>query len=180
MRALSQASGATVTSIYRNMGDRSAVFDAVLDSYAATIQPPELPVKPADQILTIFAHIYDTLRTMPWTLEVVSRNQGFGAGAMWYVEHFFIATDALSIDESDSVQIYRQLWAYTLGALMTHAEEDSPAGRSARAVNRLSNIAADHRYPRLLRFLDHSAGLTRGGYLKGLRRHTAVLEQASR
>lgn len=169
IRALSKASKTTVTSIYRNIGDREAVLSAVLDAYAAEIQLPELPKDPVEQIVTIFTHAYDFLRQQLWAVRVLTQSRQFTAPAIWYVEYFLRAADALGIDETESVEACRQVWAYTIGSLQTLASTRSPDERSAFAAEKLKTIAGEREYPRAMRMLDTSNGLTRDGFIMGLR-----------
>ncbi|MFV0435206.1 MAG: TetR/AcrR family transcriptional regulator [Leucobacter sp.] len=177
IRALSQKSGATVTSIYRNLGDREAVLGAVADAYAAEIHPPELPEDPVERIIAIFTHAYDVLDSRRWVLPVLTQARQFGAHTMWYSEYFFRATDELGVAEAESVRFCRQLWAYTVGALQTRAEPDGLEERLRHAADKLDRVIAEEGYSLIARMLEHDRGLTREGFVDGLRtwvRHLVV------
>lgn len=169
IRALSKASGATVTSIYRNLGDREGVLSAIADAYADEISLPELPEDPSEQMVTIFVHAYDQLAPQTWAIPLLGQSRQFGASTMWFSEYFFRATDALGIDETTSVEICRRLWAFTIGALQTSALDDSPAHRPTVATAKIRTAAHERGFPRTLRMLDHSNGLTRDAFIGGVR-----------
>ncbi|MGO1956639.1 TetR/AcrR family transcriptional regulator [Microbacterium sp.] len=175
IRALSTASGVTVTSIYRNLGDREGVLSAIADAYAEEISLPELPEDPREQMVTIFAHAYDQLVPQTWAIPLLGQSRQFGSATMWFSEYFFRAADALGVDESASVEACQQFWAFTIGALQTRTRDDSPVHRSPAAAEKIAAAAEERGFPRTLRFLEHSNGLTRDAFIAGLRRMASSL-----
>lgn len=175
MRKLADVSGATPTTIYRNIGDRESVLNAVLDWYAATISPPELPSEPGDRVHTIFRHVYEVLDTQRWIVEVLRHCGYFGASALWYAEHTLRACNELGLTEVQAVRVYRQLWSYTLGVLITGAGDVSRGARSAASARKLSQVSAERGYTHVMHFLDVDHDRTSEWFLEGLEAYLTAL-----
>lgn len=165
MRSLAAGLGVTPMAIYRHVGDREQLLSLVLDDVSASFPDLDLPEDPRERVLTLILAVFDTLIGQRWIAEVLRAGGPGGAGALWLVEQILCAAIELGLSDDEALAMYRALWSYTVGSVLTGATAtDQPAAATGRKVYALG---AEH-FPHLAAALstpaavDHRIAYRRG------------------
>ncbi|OPX12910.1 TetR/AcrR family transcriptional regulator [Mycobacterium sp. AT1] len=164
MRSLATEMGVTPMAIYRHVGGRERLLELVLDHASAPFPDIDLPAAPRDRIATLLHSVYDVLVSERWVAEVLRAGGPGGAGALWLVDQILLAAGELGLDEEEALAMYRALWSYTLGSVLTSV---ASTDQSTITRDKVDRLGAEH-FPRLAAALrdgndvDHRAAYARG------------------
>jgi Tetracyclin repressor-like, C-terminal domain len=129
--------------IYRHVGDREQLLGLVLDEVSASFPLIELPKDPRERIITLLGEAFDVLVGQRWIAEALRAGNPGGAGALWLVDRILEAAAELGLDTAPAFVMYRALWNYTLGSVLTTAAEVNRAGAPSAIEQKVDAIGAD-------------------------------------
>ncbi|MCV7226600.1 TetR/AcrR family transcriptional regulator [Mycolicibacterium komossense] len=166
MRALAAAIGVTPMAIYRHVGDREQLLGLVLDDVSAPFPDIELPADPRERIATLLQAVFEVLVSQRWIAEVLRTGSPGGAGALWLVDQIIAAATETGLSHTEALVMYRALWSYTLGSVLT-VETNKPAA-AATTQQKLDTLGSEE-FPHLVAALKATDMLDRhSAYHRGI------------
>ncbi len=135
MRRLAAQLGVTPMALYRHVGSKDELLLALIDRLARRLVYPPLPADPRQRILVLWQTLYEGLARNPWLAEVLARRQLMATSVLGAVEEIHASLVRAGLALPEAVRCYRQLWQFTLGALLVRAG----------AVNEAPNVQAELR-----------------------------------
>jgi len=152
VRRLAAELGVGAATLYHHVRDKDDLLIQLLDQQADEALRPDLPDDPRERIVVAATAIHDALAATPWAAEVLTVD-GFlgrlGPSALALVEVIVAGAVACGSSESQAVDLFRNLWYFTVGEILVRAR--SRSGR-ATAADRDTFFPADldaARFPHL-------------------------------
>lgn len=168
MRSLAARLGVTPMAVYRHAGDREQLLSLVLDDVSAPFPDIELPADPRARIATLIHAVFDALVSRQWIAEVLRAGGPGGAGAFWLVDQILVAAQELGLSADEALALYRALWSYTLGSVLTGATAMNQPAATA-ATERKVNALGVGQFPHLAAALRATAAIDhRDAYCRGV------------
>lgn len=146
MRTLARRLSVSPMALYRHVGSHDELLLALVDRLAARLSYPPAPEDPPQAIVAIWTTLYDGLAAHPWVAEVLTRRRLMAPSVLGAIEeiHAALARGGLTVEET--VEAYRLMWQFTLGALLVRAGSE----RQGTSVQEGLRGAPDpERYPHL-------------------------------
>ncbi|WP_370012044.1 TetR/AcrR family transcriptional regulator [Nocardia cyriacigeorgica] len=131
MRRLAGRLGVSTAAIYHHFPTKGALFFAVLNARADDLRQPRLPADPRDRLVAIVVYLIDTLRELPWVVDILLTGETYGRAAMWILDEFVGCARALGATDEQAIYWYSVLWRFTLGELTARRAADERADAAA-------------------------------------------------
>ncbi len=119
MRRLADDLQASTAAIYHHFPTKATLFTVVLGELADAMQRPELPDAPRDRLIAIVCYLIDTLDQLPWVADILVTGQSTGRSAMWMLNEFIYAANALGASDRKAGYLYLTVWRFVVGELMS-------------------------------------------------------------
>ncbi|MGW6276229.1 TetR/AcrR family transcriptional regulator [Kribbella sp. NPDC055071] len=131
VRGLAGELGIGPTTMYHHVQDKESLLLLLLNEYASQIpRPDDLPTDPKERIVAATVVIHDALAAWPWAAEVLTANGFvglFAASSLWPVETIVAATVETGRTLEQAVDVFRNIWFYTVGEILVQAHSPSRA-----------------------------------------------------
>jgi len=150
IRRVAETLGVSPMALYRHVRDKDDLLAALIDRLARRLtRPPAADAAaPRERLLALWRMLYDGLAQHSWLPEVLARRQLMAPSVLWAVEEIHAALLDAGLPLEQAVLAYRQLWQFTLGALLVRAGASAPRPSGQAAVRGAPDAA---RFPLLAR-----------------------------
>ncbi|GAA5066482.1 TetR/AcrR family transcriptional regulator [Nocardia callitridis] len=173
MRRLAKELGSTPMALYHHVRDKDELLLLLMEAHAEQIPPLEFSDDPRQRLLEVACMLYEQLAARPWIVEVLAGDALIVPSAMPLVETIMAAAVDCGATPEQSVDVYRTLWYYIVGALILRTSRERRKSRPDSPFDRdeaLTHLTADGDLPTLAAVADrwdeltardtHRAGIT--------------------